>query len=52
MKRIKEVGGKTIAEDRSTCVVFGMPNAAISTGCVDKVVKLTEIPKEVIKALK
>lgn len=27
----------TLAEDESSCIVFGMPRAAIATGCVDHV---------------
>lgn len=41
--RIKERGGKTIAEHQSTCVVYGMPKAAAETGCVDQVVPLHDI---------
>lgn len=34
---------KTLVEAESSCVVFGMPKAAIATGCVDRVVPLTAI---------
>ncbi|MEW6685096.1 MAG: chemotaxis response regulator protein-glutamate methylesterase [Candidatus Edwardsbacteria bacterium] len=49
VKKIKGKGGITIAEDSSTCVVFGMPKAAISTGCIDKIVPLPEIAQEIVK---
>ena len=37
---ISDAGGKIIAESDETAVVFGMPNAAIKTGKVDKVAPL------------
>jgi len=48
MKAIKERGGHTIAEDESTCVVFGMPRAAIEMGAADRVLPLHEIPGELV----
>jgi len=41
--QIKKAGGITIAQDEETSTVFGMPKAAIETGCVDHVLPLTEI---------
>lgn len=43
MKNIKLSNGYTIAQDESTCVVYGMPKSAISLGCIDKVVPLHDI---------
>jgi two-component system chemotaxis response regulator CheB len=40
---IKQMGGTVIAQDRPTCRSFGMPGAAIRTGCVDSVLPLDEI---------
>ena len=51
MKAIKDAGGGTIAEDPSTCVVFGMPRAAIETGCVDRVVPLPGIAQAIIEMI-
>ena len=51
MKAIKNAGGCTIAEDQSTCVVFGMPRAAIETGCVDRVVPLPGIAQAIIEMI-
>lgn len=50
--KIKEKGARVIAEDASTCVVFGMPRTAIETGCVDKIVALPDIAGEIEKMLK
>jgi two-component system chemotaxis response regulator CheB len=47
---IKRRGGQTMAEDRSTCVVFGMPKSAIETGMVDLVLPLDQIPQAIIDA--
>jgi two-component system, chemotaxis family, protein-glutamate methylesterase/glutaminase len=43
MKAIREAGGYTIAQNEQTCVVFGMPRAAIEEGCIKQVVPLNEI---------
>ena len=51
LRDIKEQGGRTIACDEKTCVVFGMPRAAIELGCVDRVAPLDEIAGEIIKAI-
>jgi two-component system chemotaxis response regulator CheB len=50
MAAIKRQGGHTIAEDRSTCVVFGMPKSAIETGMVDLVLPLDQIPGAIVAA--
>lgn len=51
MKEIKEKNGSTIAEAESTCVVFGMPRAAIELGAADRVVPLHQIVSEIIAML-
>jgi len=50
MQHIKKAGGRTLAEHEETCVVYGMPRAALEMGVVDKVVKLNEMSKEIVKA--
>lgn len=51
MKVIKDSGGSTIAEAPSTCIVFGMPRAAIELGCVDRVVPLPEIAQAIMEMI-
>ncbi len=51
MQAIRQAGGTTIAEHESTCVVYGMPRAAIELGVVDKTVPLPEIPAAILTAL-
>ncbi|MBA7519268.1 Protein-glutamate methylesterase/protein-glutamine glutaminase [subsurface metagenome] len=41
--RIFEEGGLTLAQDEESCVVFGMPKAAIELGAIHSVVPLAEI---------
>ena len=43
IRRVRERGGKTIAESSDTAIIFGMPNEAIKTGAVDQVLPLSEI---------
>ncbi|MDD5773200.1 MAG: chemotaxis-specific protein-glutamate methyltransferase CheB [bacterium] len=52
MEVIKKSGGGTIAQDEDSCVVFGMPKAAIDRKIIDKVVPLHMIPETIIKLLK
>lgn len=40
MVAMKEAGGVTLVQDEATCVVFGMPSAAIAEGAVDEVLSL------------
>jgi two-component system chemotaxis response regulator CheB len=51
LKLIKERGGFTIAQDQATSVIFGMPQAAIESGCVNKVVPLDGIAGEIVAQL-
>jgi two-component system chemotaxis response regulator CheB len=43
MLEMKQAGAVTIAQDESTCVVFGMPREAIKRNAVDKVLPLESI---------
>jgi len=51
LKAIKEAGGSTIAEAESSCIVFGMPKAAIELGCVDEVVPLPQIARTILRMI-
>lgn len=50
--KIKENGGITIAEDKSTCIIYGMPKATYETGMVDMVLPLHNIADEIIRITK
>jgi two-component system, chemotaxis family, protein-glutamate methylesterase/glutaminase len=43
LKRIKSKGGYVIAQDEESCVIFGMPQAAIEEGSVDSVMSPANI---------
>ena len=49
MKKIKETGGKTIAQDEATCVVYGMPKAVVDAGIADMVLPIYKIGDEIIR---
>ncbi len=49
---IKDNGGITISEDKSTCTIYGMPKAAFETGKVDLVVPLNEVAENIVKIVK
>ena len=51
LKAIKDAGGATIAEDESTCIVYGMPKAAIEMGVVDEVVPLHGIAEAIMRRI-
>ena len=50
--RIKEGGGVTISEDKSTCVIYGMPKAAFETGKVDLVLPINKICDKITEIVK
>ncbi len=52
LKEMRDAGASTLAEDESTCVVFGMPKEAIRLGGVDRVVPLTQIPEVILGLVK
>ncbi|HEX7554384.1 MAG TPA: chemotaxis response regulator protein-glutamate methylesterase [Geothrix sp.] len=44
MEQLKKKGAHTLAESEESCVVYGMPRAAVERGCVDVVAPLADIP--------
>jgi two-component system chemotaxis response regulator CheB len=51
MQAVRAAGGATIAQDEATCVVYGMPRAAIATQAVQHVVPLPMIPEAILTAV-
>jgi two-component system chemotaxis response regulator CheB len=43
LKRMHDLGARTIAQDEETCTVFGMPKAAIDLGAADFILPVNEI---------
>lgn len=52
MKRIRDRGGWTIAQDEATCVVYGMPREAVQAGAVEESLPLPGIAPAIEKALR
>ena len=48
---MRQKGAMTIAQDEASCVVFGMPKAAIDRGAAQQVLSLSRIPAAIFKAL-
>lgn len=51
MLNMKNAGARTIAQDKKSCVVFGMPKVAIELGGVEKIISLNRISEEIIKTV-
>ena len=48
---IKKNGGITIAEDESTCTIYGMPKAAYETGFVDQMLPINKIANTIVNVI-
>ena len=51
MKKLRLAGAATIAQNEDSCVVYGMPRAAVELGVVDRVLPLDLIPHAILHAL-
>ena len=51
MRAIKEAGGYTIAQNKETCVVYGMPKAAADLNVVDEMLPLEDIGKKILSVM-
>jgi two-component system, chemotaxis family, protein-glutamate methylesterase/glutaminase len=49
---IKQAHGCTIAEDKSTTVIYGMPKAAVEAGAVDRSFPLHEVAAGILQCLR
>ncbi len=52
LKVLREKGAHTIAQDEASCVVFGMPRAAIREGAADEVLSLDGIVSRLVQIAK
>jgi len=48
--KMREAGAKTIAQDEASCVVFGMPRAAIEVGAAEQILPLSHIGSAILAA--
>lgn len=51
MKKLKEIGATTIVQDEDTCMVYGMPRAAVALGVADRILPLNAIPGALYQAV-
>jgi len=49
---VKQAGGITIAQDEESSMIYGMPHAAVETGCVDIELPLNEIAPKLVSLTK
>ncbi|MET0286862.1 MAG: chemotaxis-specific protein-glutamate methyltransferase CheB [Polyangiales bacterium] len=49
LRRIRELGGRIIAQDEQTCSVFGMPAAAIDAGLADYVLPISQVAAKLVE---
>ncbi|MCL2243201.1 MAG: chemotaxis protein CheB [Treponema sp.] len=45
---VKQAGGITISQDEESSMIYGMPQAAAQTGCVDMVLPLDKIAQQLV----
>lgn len=50
LRAMRDAGARTIAQDRSTCVVYGMPRAALECGAVDHGTPLADIADAIFES--
>ena len=48
---MRDAGAMTLAQDRASATVYGMPGAAVQRGAVRKVVSLADLPTAILKLL-
>jgi two-component system, chemotaxis family, protein-glutamate methylesterase/glutaminase len=51
LRAIRQAGGLTLAESEETCVIYGMPKAAVEAGVVDRSVPLGRMADEILAAV-
>ena len=51
MKKIKVNGGYIIAQDETSCVVYGMPKSVVEAGLADEIQPLNKIAEAIVDAV-
>lgn len=51
LRAIRAAGGGTLAESEESCVIYGMPKAAVEAGVVDRSVPLPRMADEILAAV-
>ena len=47
LRALRAAGGRTLAQDQASCVVYGMPRAAVELGAVERVAPLADLARAV-----
>jgi two-component system chemotaxis response regulator CheB len=48
LREMREAGAATLAQDEASCVVFGMPKAAIALGAVESVLPIDAMARAIL----
>jgi two-component system chemotaxis response regulator CheB len=51
LRAVRQAGGRVIAQDQASSVVWGMPGAAVAAGLADEVLPLDMIPARLVEAV-
>lgn len=51
LKKLHDAGAYTIAQNEDTCVVYGMPKAAVDAGAVDVIAPLGKVADEILAGM-
>jgi two-component system chemotaxis response regulator CheB len=51
LRAIRAAGGQTLAESEETCIIYGMPKAAVEAGVVDRTAPLESVADEILATL-
>lgn len=49
LQEIRKAGGHTVAQDKATSIVFGMPGEAVALGAAERVLPLDEIGAQLVR---
>jgi len=51
LRAIRDAGGRTLAESEESCVIYGMPKAAVEAGVVERTAPLSRVADEILGAV-
>lgn len=49
LKAIRDMGGRTLAQDELSCAVWGMPREAVKLGAAERVLPLDDLPQAIVQ---
>ena len=52
LRAVRQAGGRVIAQDQASSVVWGMPGAAVAAGLADDVLPLDAIPARLVELIR